>query len=86
MGQFFDDPKQKKSIDASTNQDKYEKELSSYCSAEYIERKEYQMILTTCLRHCLISASQNIAACFIVSSKRAGRIIIVCCNERLTHQ
>ena len=36
----FDELKKKKSADLSTNQDKDEKELSSYCSAEYIERKE----------------------------------------------
>ena len=36
----FDEHKKKKSADLSTNQDKYEKELSSYCSSEYIERKE----------------------------------------------
>ena len=36
----FDEHKKKKSADLSTNQDKDEKELSSYCSSEYIERKE----------------------------------------------
>ncbi|XP_065895790.1 zinc finger BED domain-containing protein 4-like [Dysidea avara] len=36
----FDELKNKKSTDLSTNQDKDEKELSLYCSAEYIDRKE----------------------------------------------
>ena len=36
----FDELKKKKSADLSTIQDKDEKELSSYCSAEYIKRKE----------------------------------------------
>ena len=36
----FDELKKKKSTDLSTNQDKDEKELSLYCSAEYIDRKE----------------------------------------------
>ena len=35
----FDELKKKKSADLSTNQDKDEKEMSSYCSAEYIERR-----------------------------------------------
>ena len=36
----FDELKKKKSTDLSTNQDKDEKELSLYCSAEFIDRKE----------------------------------------------
>ena len=36
----FNELRKKKSTDLSTNEDKYEKELSLYCNAEYIERKE----------------------------------------------
>ena len=37
---FDEELKKKKSTQLSTNQDKSEQELSSYCSAEYINRKE----------------------------------------------
>ena len=37
---FDEELKKKKSTQLSTSQDKSEQELSSYCSAEYINRKE----------------------------------------------
>ena len=40
MGQLDKELEKKNSTDLSASQDKCEKELSLYCSAEYIDRKE----------------------------------------------